>query len=615
MLEFDSFNQEKHNSIKVIGVGGGGGNAVNHMFRQGIEDVDFYICNTDRQALSLSPIMNKIQIGQRGTGAGSNPMKGKECAIESMDKIKEIFTDECDMLFITAGMGGGTGTGAAPVIANMAKDAGILTVAIVTLPFAFEGSKRLKQAAEGLEELKKACDGLLVINNDKLRELYGNVDFLNAFKYADNILCTAASGIARFVTSEGVINGDFEDVKSVIKDAGRVIMGTGEASGENRAIEAVQSALNSPLLDDNDITGAKDMLLYIVSGTADMLKMDEITQITDYICDATGCDTNIIQSLAVDENLDDRLSITCIVAGLDIVNAFPIEKEKREVTIVTPIVNEVISEKMDTVTNYELEIDADKIDNITHHPQSSNVTSKKTDNENYELKVETNCDSEKIPILDEIDLSISAVGIGLSSDDVVFEVRNMNEEVTSQKPILKTQTTENQEVLSSTPKVSFESFPTSQQAKQTEFIVDNRATHTIEIQRPIINQNIPSIGDINNRTLVAEKLVFIDPRERNNGSQQSSSTQGNNRITVQQVQPTIKTAIPGNTQSTKEDFRKQLEKMSSINFGHDFTKPAFERRSVTLVDVEPSDSQPKTTFVVDSNNTIKENSFLHKSID
>lgn len=609
MLEFDSFNQEKHNSIKVIGVGGGGGNAVNHMFRQGIEDVDFYICNTDRQALLLSPITNKIQIGQRGTGAGSNPTKGKECAIESMDKIKEIFTDECDMLFITAGMGGGTGTGAAPVIANMAKEAGILTVAIVTLPFAFEGSKRLKQAAQGLEELKKSCDGLLVINNDKLRELYGNVDFLNAFKYADNILCTAASGIARFVTSEGVINGDFEDVKSVIKEAGRVIMGTGEASGENRAIEAVQSALNSPLLDDNDITGAKDMLLYIVSGTADMLKMDELTQITDYICDATGCDTNIIQSLAVDETLDDRLSITCIVAGLDSVNALPIEKEKREVTLVTPTVNEVISEKMDTITNYELKIEDDKIDNIAQHKISNG-----TDNANYELKIETNSESDKIPILDEIDLSISAGSIDLSSDDVIFEVRNMNEEIPTQQPIVKVQTSEAQELLSPAPEVSLESFSTYQKAKQTERTIDNRATQTIEIQRPIINQNMPSIGDFSNRTLVSEKLVFIDPRDRNKNGQQLSIN-GNNKIAIQQVQPTAKTVISGNTQSTKEDFRKQLERMSSINFGHDFAKPAFERRSVTLVDVEPSDAQPKTTFIVDNSNTIKENSFLHKSID
>lgn len=580
MLEFDSFNQEKRNSIKVIGVGGGGGNAVNHMFRQGIEDVDFYICNTDRQALVLSPILNKIQIGQRGTGAGSNPEKGKECAIESMDKIKEIFTEDCDMLFITAGMGGGTGTGAAPVIANMAKEAGILTVAIVTLPFAFEGNKRLKQASEGLEELRKSCDGILVINNDKLRELYGNVDFLNAFKYADNVLCTAASGIARFVTSEGVINGDFEDVKSVIKEAGRVIMGTGEASGENRAIEAVESALNSPLLDDNNITGAKDMLLYIVSGKEEVLKMDELTQITDYICDATGCDTNIIQSLAVDENLGDKLSITCIVAGLESDNNPSVKQERKEVDFVPERrVNEVISEVAEIAKIVD---SSEKV--------SPNIV---------ELSVEEIAmDDTKIFVLDEVEMSqnvveeLRPINDDSSAETITFEVRNINDE-------------------KKTPTTSSVLMDRTSESVPVNTIEDS-------MSKPQTTSSTQSVSaTMFSRPMSAGNLAFIDPRSKSTQSVSPKSTVGN---TERVIQP-ITCHTPQNIQnpsisSTKEDFRKQLEKMSSINYGHTLSQPAFERRCVTLIDVEPSNAQPRTTFVVDNaNSSIKENSFLHKSID
>lgn len=580
MLEFDSFNQEKRNSIKVIGVGGGGGNAVNHMFRQGIEDVDFYICNTDRQALVLSPILNKIQIGQRGTGAGSNPEKGKECAIESMDKIKEIFTEDCDMLFITAGMGGGTGTGAAPVIANMAKEAGILTVAIVTLPFAFEGNKRLKQASEGLEELRKSCDGILVINNDKLRELYGNVDFLNAFKYADNVLCTAASGIARFVTSEGVINGDFEDVKSVIKEAGRVIMGTGEASGENRAIEAVESALNSPLLDDNNITGAKDMLLYIVSGKEEVLKMDELTQITDYICDATGCDTNIIQSLAVDENLGDKLSITCIVAGLESDNNPSVKQERKEVDFVPERrVNEVISEVAEIAKIVD---SSEKV--------SPNIV---------ELSVEEIAmDDTKIFVLDEVEMSqnvveeLRPINDDSSAETITFEVRNINDE-------------------KKTPTTSSVLMDRTSESVRVNTIEDS-------MSKPQTTSSTQSVSaTMFSRPMSAGNLAFIDPRSKSTQSVSPKSTVGN---TERVIQP-ITCHTPQNIQnpsisSTKEDFRKQLEKMSSINYGHTLSQPAFERRCVTLIDVEPSNAQPRTTFVVDNaNSSIKENSFLHKSID
>lgn len=305
--------------IKVIGVGGGGCNAVNYMYRQGIREVEFYVCNTDNQALANSPVPNKIRLGEtltEGRGAGSNPEVGKNAAIESLDKIQEILRDNTKMVFITAGMGGGTGTGAAPIIAEAAKNMGILTVGIVTMPFAFEGKKRLAYAQEGLKEMRKNVDTLLVINNSKIREIYGNLKFTEAFAKADNILCNAAKSIAEIITVPGYINVDFEDVKTVTKDGGTAIMGTGMAEGENRAIEAITMAMESPLLDDNDIAGANSILLYILSASGENeVTMDEITEITDYISEKAGNEATIIWGNGFDDALGGKISVTIIATG------------------------------------------------------------------------------------------------------------------------------------------------------------------------------------------------------------------------------------------------------------------------------------------------------------
>lgn len=319
MPEMITFQPKQASSIiKVIGIGGGGSNAVNHMYKQGIKGVDFVICNTDIQALQDSPVPVKIEIGSNGgLGAGSKPEVGRAAAIESLDKIKEVLSENTQMLFVTAGMGGGTGTGAAPIIAELAKEMGILTVGIVTLPFQWEGRRRSLQALEGIEEIKKHVDTLLVINNDKLRLQYGNLSVKEAFAKADNVLTIAAKGIAEIITATGKVNTDFEDVKTVIKDSGKAIMGQAMAEGEDRAMRAVEEAMNSPLLNDNDIEGATNILLHIVSGSDD-ITMDEISEITEYVQTESGHEADVIWGLGEDESLGGNIAITVIATGFDL---------------------------------------------------------------------------------------------------------------------------------------------------------------------------------------------------------------------------------------------------------------------------------------------------------
>lgn len=315
MLKFE-MPKNQSSIIKVIGVGGGGSNAVTHMFKQGIRGVDFVICNTDCQALETSPVPLKVQLGTKGLGAGSIPQVGREAANENIDQIRKILENNAKMVFITAGMGGGTGTGAAPVIAALAKELGILTVGIVTIPFSFEGRKRAQQARAGIDELRKSVDTLLIICNDKLRELEGDLKLSEAFGKADNILTVAAKGIAEIITVTGYINVDFEDVKTVMKESGKAIMGSGMASGENRALEAVQQAMTSPLLDDANIKGASNILLYISSGSSE-ITLDEVMEITDYIQHEAGSSADIIWGNGTDETLGDQISITLIATGFD----------------------------------------------------------------------------------------------------------------------------------------------------------------------------------------------------------------------------------------------------------------------------------------------------------
>ncbi len=319
------------NYIKVVGVGGGGGNAVNHMMEEGIQGVDFILCNTDHQALMRSPIKAKVHLGKRDLGAGNDPNIGREAAEISKDEIKALLDDNTKMLFVTAGMGGGTGTGAAPVIARLAKDMGILTVGIVTMPMEREGRKRKMQALAGIDELKKCVDTLILISTDKLRDQYGNMKLSEAFRKADDVLTTAAKGIAEIITVPGYVNVDFEDVTTVMKDSGKAIMGSGRADGEGRAEKAIKAAIHSPLLNDSNIEGAKNILLYITSGT-DEVSLDEVDEILEIAQNACGNNSDVIWGNGTDESLGNALSVTLIATGFNhdtIPDTTPTHPEKR----------------------------------------------------------------------------------------------------------------------------------------------------------------------------------------------------------------------------------------------------------------------------------------------
>lgn len=365
-MEFDgiAFDLPKNQSnvIKVIGVGGGGSNAINHMFQSGINGVDFVICNTDSQALNNSPVPNKIQLGvslTEGLGAGANPEVGEQAALESMEEIKQMLARTTKMIFITAGMGGGTGTGAAPVIAKQAKELDVLTVGIVTMPFEFEGKMRCEQARIGIEKLRSNVDSLIVINNNKLREVYGNLGFKAGFSKADEVLSTAARGIAEVITHHYTQNIDLRDAKTVLSNSGTAIMGSATATGSMRANEAISKALDSPLLNDNKITGAKNVLLLIVSGGQE-ITIDEIGEINDHIQVEAGHGANIIMGVGEDEDLGDAIAVTVIATGFDVDQQNEIvnteakkiihtledeQKAQRDLTERRPIVHQLIEEE------------------------------------------------------------------------------------------------------------------------------------------------------------------------------------------------------------------------------------------------------------------------------
>lgn len=329
VLAFD-LPKNQSSVIKVIGVGGGGSNAVNYMYEHGIEGVDFAVCNTDLQALEASPITTKIQIGAEiteGLGAGANPEVGRKAAEESIDRISELLETNTKMLFITAGMGGGTGTGAAPVIAKVAREKEILTVAVVTVPFWTEGGFRKKYAESGLQELRENVDTLLVINNDKLIEVYGDLTLSKAFAKANEVLNTATKGIAEVISQTLMVNIDLNDAKRVLKDSGSAVMGQAYASGENRAIDAIEGALDSPLLHDNNIRGAQQVLLKIVTGPGEKeIRMTELFNIKKHIQDVAGSDVNIIEGIGVEDGMDDEISVTVIATGFKVNKVFDSEQ-------------------------------------------------------------------------------------------------------------------------------------------------------------------------------------------------------------------------------------------------------------------------------------------------
>ncbi len=390
---------KKQNIIKVIGVGGGGGNAVNHMFEKGIKDVDFIVANTDNQALERSEVPIKIQLGPsltNGLGAGNNPEHGASAAVESIEEIDRVLggIDNTKMLFVTAGMGGGTGTGAAPVIAKHSKEQGILTVAIVTVPFRFEGPKRVNQAIKGLGELRQNVDSLLVIDNDKILEQYANESVTNAFGYADDVLTQAAKGIAEIITVPGHVNVDFADVKTVLKDSGIALMGTGMADGEDRAIKAVKKALSSPLLSNNSIIGAKNILINVFSSEDSAFKLGELAEINNYIQEAAGCKADLIWGQSTDDTLGGSLNVTLIASGFnssEIIN--PYDNDGKLIIVREDAINEEEQTKEEKVAEDDKK-DEDKPAADTEDANDANDNGTHGAGEDVEFKIEDDADDD-----------------------------------------------------------------------------------------------------------------------------------------------------------------------------------------------------------------------------
>ncbi len=405
-------------AIKVIGVGGGGGNAVNHMFKHGIRDVDFVICNTDAQAMEASAIRSRVQLGAsltEGRGAGNKPEVGRQAAIENIEDVKKTLSENTKMVFVTAGMGGGTGTGAAPVIAQCCKEQGYLTVAIVTIPFRNEGKRRIKQAYEGIKELATYVDSLLVINNERIREMFGDFGISEAFSKADNVLSTAAKGIAEIITVPGYINVDFADVETVMRKSGMAVMGTGVSDEEDRAEDAVRKALNSPLLNDNEIRGARNILVNINSGNKEVT-MDEVGRITDYVQNMAGFDADLIWGNGTDESLGEKLSVTVIATG------FP-----------TSIISELSEQSQRKVVSHTLEKETVSVTKDEHLSEQKNED--KRSQSTFEFNVENNSKNDDdefeslYPITsrerDSTEKEIDVNDYANLSDDDVDELENV----------------------------------------------------------------------------------------------------------------------------------------------------------------------------------------------
>tara|TARA_B100000524_G_scaffold128509_1_gene63356 strand:- start:827 stop:2455 length:1629 start_codon:yes stop_codon:yes gene_type:complete len=402
-MQFD-IPKENSSDIKVIGVGGGGSNAVNHMFNQGIQGVDFIVCNTDRQALDISPVPYKIQLGTElteGRGAGMMPEVGENAALENLEDIRELLSQNTKMLFVTAGMGGGTGTGAGPVIAQIAKDLGILTVGIVTVPFNFEGKKRRIQAEAGLERMRQNVDSLLIISNERLRDFGKNMGLTAAFAHADNILTVAAKGIAELISRTGLINTDFNDVNTVLRDSGHAIMGSAQAEGEDRAMEAVTAALASPLLNDNDITGANYILLNISYCSSNEITMDEMGEITDYVQDEAGSTADVIFGVGCDDSLGNKLSVTIIATGFatseDLI--VPLGKPAERINI--PLEDASVKEIKQPLSN----------------PVSPTETDSKAEAEDEPFVKTVDPTTESVNMVDAIDLSSEELVVHDLSED------------------------------------------------------------------------------------------------------------------------------------------------------------------------------------------------------
>lgn len=559
VLAFD-LPKNQSSVIKVIGVGGGGSNAVNYMYENGIDGVDFAVCNTDLQALEASPITTKIQIGAEiteGLGAGANPEVGRQAAEESIDRIDELLESNTKMLFITAGMGGGTGTGAAPVIARAAREKGILTVGVVTVPFWTEGGYRKEYAEKGLEELREQVDTLLVINNDRLIEVYGDLTLSQAFAKANEVLNTATKGIAEVISQTLMVNIDLNDAKRVLQNSGSAVMGQAYASGENRAIEAIEAALDSPLLHDNNIKGAQQVLLKIVTGSGEKeIRMTELFSIKKHIQDVAGSDVNIIEGIGVEDGLNDEISVTVIATG------FKVNKNIGPAKPITPKVYNL--DKDDQATEEEVVPQ----DTVKQEPQES------------------------------------------ITQDTFESIFDDNSQVTSEEP----QATLNFDLEEESPVLNF----TLEEEGTEEIPIDfPLATENLQVEESVMATNEVEESDNNDEVVVhnlemeeeAPEDVISDLKDE---VEKEEFTQINHGISAEQM------AL--RSRQRMERLREITVKLRTPSGLTDLeSQPAYKRREIELDDVAHSSESDNSSYVLgeddDKNVGLKPNNFLHDNVD
>ncbi|MDR7209363.1 cell division protein FtsZ [Flavobacterium piscis] len=646
-ISFD-LPKNQSNVIKVIGVGGGGSNAINHMFKQGIKGVDFIVCNTDSQALQNSSVPNKIQLGvnlTEGLGAGANPDVGQQSAIESIADIEKMLDRNTKMVFITAGMGGGTGTGAAPVIAQLAKEREILTVGIVTIPFLFEGKVRQEQALLGIEKLRKQVDSLIVINNNKLREVYGNLGFKAGFSKADEVLATASRGIAEVITHHYTQNIDLRDAKTVLSNSGTAIMGSSVAAGENRAKEAIISALDSPLLNDNKITGAKNVLLLIVSGSNE-ITLDEIGEINDHIQAEAGYNANIIMGVGEDETLGDAIAVTIIATGFDveqqneIVNTEPkkiihtLEDEQRSVHNLSSrsvtsfdLNNDTPSSKSEEKIVFDLM--EDTVVPVT--PTTPVAVAPAINQEELVVMSEfiKNLDVtfEIVSPLTDIDFTVSAPEVAQEVKPVqrVFEQQEQTT-FSFDLPLFKTEPEVKKEPVFEDSKILFELTNETREMKVNEPVQFVPVTELSE--NGVIKYSLEEYMEVENDLITSkpiDKVIEeVIPEELNITMKPRVDFASEPDFTTTSEVSPMELTIEETLRLRADERRKKLKEFN-YKFHNNVSKidemekePAYKRLGIDLSNSQSNNSNSRISVGTDSNNDLQlrsNNSFLHDNVD
>ena len=611
-LSFD-LPKNQSNVIKVIGVGGGGSNAVNHMYQRGITGVDFVVCNTDAQALQNSPVATKIQLGvslTEGLGAGANPDVGEQAAMESMEDIKAMLSPRSKMVFITVGMGGGTGTGAAPVIAKIAKEMDLLTVGIVTIPFSFEGKMRNEQAQRGIEKLREHIDSLVIINNNKLREVYGNLGFKAGFSKADEVLSTAASGIAEVITHHYTQNIDLKDAKTVLSNSGTAIMGSATSSGTNRAQEAITEALDSPLLNDNRITGAKNVLLLIVSGTTE-ITIDEIGEINDYIQSEAKSNVDIIMGVGEDESLGEAIAVTVIATGFDIEQQLEISATQSK-KVVHTLEEEIATPKAAIIpVKTEERVIKHTLENVVEEQASDIIATtdiiKDIEVVYDEVLPEDINDFIITPIANEAEEESDAYKEEEEQITLTFDLPLSPKNIAKESNEITTH-----ELISKIDEINVVD-PVQIKAEHTE---DGKIRYGLE---DFIAKESEVVKEAPQKELEDEELQFglrveqkVDATVKELGDDVSPLN-----LTIAELEQKA-----DNRRQKMKEFNYKFVNRMNTNIEEIENQPAYKRMGVDLEDVEPSSevstNQSRTTLDTDDNNDIQlrsNNSFLHDNVD